>query len=390
MSGTTSLANLRLPYIHSFRDRHGKTRHYFRRPGFKGAPLPGLAGSAEFMDAYQAALAGSTAPRIEIGASRTKPGSVAAAVALYFGSMAFGNLGPSTQSVRRRILERFREAYGERLFKGLERPHIEAMLAGKIATPHAARHFLNALRAVTGVAITANLRNDDPTVGIRVKVRDTGGFRTWTDDEIAQFEAVHPIGSRARLAFALLLWTAQRRGDVIRMGRQHVRDGYIHVRQQKTGRRLWLPILPPLQEVLDAHPAGHLTFLTTKAGEPFSASGFTSWFRAMRRDAGLPAGLSAHGLRKARSRQLAEVGCSANQIAAITGHATLREVERYTKAADQKRLATAAAAMEAVSQKTKVEQKTGKPSGKVCQTPAQPIESKGPGNEGNVSTWIRA
>jgi integrase len=209
-----------------------------------------------------------------------------------------------------------------------------------------------------------------------VKVRDTGGFRTWTDDELAQFEAVHPIGSRARLAFALLLWTAQRRGDVIR--------------QQKTGRRLWLPILPPPQEVLDAHPAGHLTFPTTKAGEPFSASGFTSWFRAMCRDAGLPAGLSAHGLRKARSRQLAEVGCSANQIAAITGHATLREVERYTKAAGQKRLATAAAAMEAVSQKTKVEQKIGKPSGKVCQTPAQPIESKGPGNEDHVPIWIRA
>jgi integrase len=384
------LANLRLRYIHSFLDRHGKTRHYFRRPGFKGAPLPGLPGSAEFMDAYQAALAGSTAPRIEIGASRTKPGSVAAAVALYFGSMAFGNLGPSTQSVRRRILERFREAYGERLFKGLERPHIEAMLAGKIATPHAARHFLNALRAVTGVAITANLRNDDPTAGIRVKVRDTGGFRTWTDDELASIRS----GPSDRLPGAAGLCAAALDGAAA--GRCHSHGpaacpGRIHsCASAKDRRRLWLPILPPLQEVLDAHPAGHLTFLTTKAGEPFSASGFTSWFRAMRRDAGLPAGLSAHGLRKARSRQLAEVGCSANQIAAITGHATLREVERYTKAADQKRLATAAAAMEAVSQKTKVEQKIGKPSGKVCQTPAQPIEGKGPGNEDHVPTWIRA
>lgn len=89
-SGTKFLAQLPIKYIHAFRDRHGKTRHYFRRPGFKPVPLPGLPGSAEFMAAYQAALAGESAPRIEIGAAQSKSGSVAAAVALYLGSMAFG------------------------------------------------------------------------------------------------------------------------------------------------------------------------------------------------------------------------------------------------------------------------------------------------------------
>src|ERR1700730_15706357 len=116
MSGTTFLVNLRLHYINSYRDRHGKWRHYFRRPRFKSVCLPGLPGSAEFMEAYQAALAGSV-PRLEIGAARTKPGSVAAAVALYFQSIDFGNLGPSTQSVRRRILEGFRADYDERALK---------------------------------------------------------------------------------------------------------------------------------------------------------------------------------------------------------------------------------------------------------------------------------
>jgi hypothetical protein len=132
MSGTKFLAQLPIKYIHAFRDRHGKTRHYFRRPGFKPVPLPGLPGSAEFMAAYQAALAGESAPRIEIGAARSKSGSVAAAVALYFGSMAFGNLAPDTQRQRRRILDHFRQGYGHLSFRDLQRKHVEAMLAKKM------------------------------------------------------------------------------------------------------------------------------------------------------------------------------------------------------------------------------------------------------------------
>jgi integrase len=130
---------------------------------------------------------------------------------------------------------------------------------------------------------------------------------------------------------------------------------------------LQIPLHADLQEILAAHMAEHLTFLTTKAGEPFTAPGLTNWFSDMRRCAGVPAGLSAHGLRKAACRRLAEAGCSANEIAAISGHATLREVERYTKAADQKRMATAA--IEAISKKAKSGTKTGKPSGKVSQFP---------------------
>jgi integrase len=243
------LANLRLKFVHAFKDRHGKRRYYFRRPGFKRAPLPGLPGSAEFMEADQAALAGEIAPRIEIGAARSKPGSVEAAVALYFGSLAFGNLAPDTQRQWRRILEHFREDYGPLDFGKLQRKHIEAMLAKKIAAPHAARNFLKALRGLMTAAIPAGLREDDPTLAIRnIKVRATDGFRDWTEDEIAQFEAKHPIGSRPRLAFGLLLYTAQRRGDVIRMGRQDIQDGFIRVRQQKTGAALKIPVLPELQK----------------------------------------------------------------------------------------------------------------------------------------------
>ena len=89
----------------------------------------------------------------------------------------------------------------------------------------------------------------------------------------------------------------------------------------------------------------HLTFLTTQFGQPFTAAGFGNWFRERCDGAGLRH-CSAHGLRKAAARRLAEAGCTAHEIAAITGHASLREITRYTKAVDQKKLA--AAAMEKV------------------------------------------
>ncbi len=148
-------------------------------------------------------------------------------------------------------------------------------------------------------------------------------------------------GSRARLALTLLLYTGQRRGDVIRIGRQHIRDGVIHVRQQKTGIELAIPIHATLAAVIAETPADHLTLLTTQIGKPFSAAGFGNWFRDRCNEAGLRL-CSAHGLRKAVARRLAEAGCTMHEIAAITGHASLSEVQRYTKAADQARLARAA------------------------------------------------
>ena len=136
------------------------------------------------------------------------------------------------------------------------------------------------------------------------------------------------------MAFELLLNTVQRRADVIRMGPQHIRDGLLHVQQSKTGERLRLPIAPMLQTVIGACPSGHLTFLTTNSGKPFTAAGFGNWFRDVCNEAGLR-GFSAHGLRKAGCRRMAEAGCSPNLIASWSGHRTLSEVAHYTRAADQ-------------------------------------------------------
>src|SRR5215472_6711463 len=124
--------------------------------------------------------------------------------------------------------------------------------------------------------IAEGMCTDDPTHGIRGAKIKSDGYRTWSEADIEAFEARHSVGSRARLALALLLYTAQRRSDVVRMGRQHVRDGAMSVHQQKTGRSLEIPIHPALQAILEATPSNHLTFLTTQAGKPFSPAGFAT------------------------------------------------------------------------------------------------------------------
>ena len=126
------------------------------------------------------------------------------------------------------------------------------------------------------------------------------------------------------------------------MGRQHIdKNGAIHVRQLKTRAELTIPVHPALAAIIAETPGRHLTFLTTQFGQPFTAAGFGNWMREQCNAAGLPH-CSAHGLRRAAARRLAEAGCTEHEIASITGHASLREITRYTKAADQVRLAVSA------------------------------------------------
>jgi integrase len=339
------MATIKLRFVNEFVDRHGRVRRYFRRPGCKAVPLPGLPGSTGFNDAYAAALA--DAPRIEIGASRTIPGTISALTVAYYNSAEFKHeISAATQGNRRAIIERFRSAHGDKPVATLTRDHVTAMLA-KIERPHAKRNWIKAVRGLMHFAVAIGMRGTDPTERIKTtKPAKSEGFRTWGEGEIAAFRAHHPLGERARLALELLLGTAQRRGDVIRLGRQHVRDGVLHVRQNKTGATLAIPVSADLGEALAAATSEHLTFLTTARGEPFTAAGFGNWFRETCDEAGLH-GFTAYGLRKAACRRLAEAGCSEKQIAAISGHLSLSEVQRYTKGADQARLARDA--MNAVS-----------------------------------------
>lgn len=327
-------------YVHGYIDRHGKPRHYLRRLGFPRIRLPGLPWSPEFMAAYEEALAGQPAP---IGISRVKPGTFHALAVSYFASPAFRTKRPSTQYTYRNIIDRLCAEHGDKRATLMHREHVVRLIAARADKPRTANALRRSLRALMQHAVEIGMRADDPTRDVRAIAVRGDGYHTWTEAEISQFERHHPVGSRARLAFALLLYSGQRRSDVVRMGRQHFSDGALFVRQQKTGREVWIPVHPALAAIIAETPAGNLTFLVTDQGKPYSAAGFGNWFRDQCRAAGVH-GCSAHGLRKAAARRLAEAGCTANEISAITGHTSLREVARYTEAADRRTLAAAAMA----------------------------------------------
>lgn len=337
------MTRIRLPYVNAFRDRHGKLRHYFRKRGSDKIPLPGLPGSDEFMAAYHAALAGVDAKQ-QIGSARTKPGTVNAAIVGYYTSAVFQEMASGTKVQRRAILERFRNANGDNLLHNLERRHIVKML-GQLG-PHARRNWLATLRGLLDFAVAEGFIKENPTADIKMKAPKTEGHRPWTEDEIARYETAHPIGSKARLALALPLYTALRKSDFLKVGPQHIRDGILHVTQQKTGEKLQLPIRSELQEILGATPCNHLTFLVSTTGGPYSPNGFWDQFRRWCDEAGLPKDCTVHGLRATCATRLAHAGATPHQIKAWTGHKSLSQVQHYTRGADQLRLASEAVGLE--------------------------------------------
>jgi integrase len=260
----------------------------------------------------------------------------------YFNSVAFRSMRPSTQYERRGVIERLCREHGDKSAVGLQAKHVRKLMEALVDKPGAANALRKAIRQMMQHAIEIELRADDPTKDVKAVPVKSDGHHSWTEDEIELFQVQHPVGSRARLALALLLYTGQRRGDAIRMGRQHMRDGAIQIRQEKTGRTLAIPVHPALVEIIAETPRENLTFLMTRLGQPFTPAGFSKWFREQCDAAGLPKRCTAHGLRKAAARRLAEAGCSVHEIAAVTGHASLREIERYTSAASQRHLARAA------------------------------------------------
>jgi integrase len=323
-------------FVHGYIDRHGKSRFYFRRAGFKKIPLSGLPWSPEFMAAYETALA--STQRIEIGASRTNPGTINALVVTYYKSDGWHALAADTQKTRLRIIEKFRAQHGDKRVALLRREHILKML-GAIGKPSAKRHWLKAIRGLLRSAVPG-MRRDDPTEGIaNIKLLKSKGHHTWTDDEIDQYRAHWPLGTQQRLVMEFALETASRRGEVVRLGPQHVKNGRIRIERTHGSNDVDIPMSPELQAACDAMPKAHLTYIVTAYGKPRSKYGLGNDFAKWATEAGVPAHCRMHGLKKGGMRRLAEAGGTAHELMAISGHRTLSEVQRYTEDANRKLLA---------------------------------------------------
>ena len=266
------MARLKLKHVNSFVCSDGRVRHYFRRNGAKAIPLPGLPGSEEFMASYGAALAATISNAVEVGAGRTSPGSVSALVVAYYKSSAWAALEEETRKTRWRIIERFRTEHGDKRVALLRREHLENMLA-KIERPSAQRHWLKAIRGLLRAAIPS-MRKDDPSAGIAgIKMPKTRGHHCWTDTEVEQYRAHWPLGTQQRLVMEFALETASRRGEVVRLGPQHVKNGRIRIERTHGSRDVDIPLTDDLQAAIDAMPKRHLTYIVTAQGRPRSKYG---------------------------------------------------------------------------------------------------------------------
>ena len=334
---------LPLKYVVEDVDRHGNVRLYYRRRGQPKIRLRSPPGSPEFMVEYQSAVNGpSEAP----GGAATKlghiiPGSFTELCVKYYESSMYQKLSNRTQYVRRSILERFCQNHndGDKPYKSLKQKHIRMRRDDMMDRPEAANGMVKAIRQVYKFASRYDLHDQNPAAGVEFFSGSAEGVHSWSLGEIEKFESVHPVGSSARLALALALYTAQRRADLVQLGRQHVRDGWLCFTQHKNRNlkpiRMEIPIIPELQRIIDQSPTGDLTFLVTAFNRPFTSNGFGNRFRKWCDEAGLNH-CSVHGLRKAAAARLAELGCTEQEIMAITGHRTSKEVVRYTRAASQK------------------------------------------------------
>jgi integrase len=284
---------IRLKYVHVFRDRTGKIRHYFRR-GKQRVALPGLPGSKEFMNAYNGCLEGYT---LDVASPPLGRRSFATLAAAYYRSPNYLALSPASRAQYRRVLDNFNERHGHRLVCQMKRQHVIAIIGSMADRPGAASTLLKRMRTLLRFALDLGWVEHNPAQGVRsYRLHE---FHTWTEEEIAQFEARWPVGSKQRLAFALLLYTGQRGSDVRRMVWGDIAGDLIRVAQQKTGEKLNIPLHPALQQILAVAPRNHVAILSTQWGRPFSLKGFGNYVADAIKKAGLPTRCKSHGLRKA-------------------------------------------------------------------------------------------
>ena len=345
------------PYLMVDRDRHGNKRVYVRKHRRK-VRIREKIGTEAFARGYADALdfLGGPAAAPAKTVTGPKPGSLGWLAARYFGSMEFKALDSKSQVTRRAIID---DCLREPLRPGapevmrdcplasLSPAHIKMLRDRKAVTPGAANNRRKYLSTLFGWAVEDGTLRTNPARDVRKVRYATEGFYTWTVEDVRKFEARHPVGTKARLALALLLFLGLRRGDVVTIGSPNVKDGWLHLVPRKTRYRRksvsQKPILPALAEIITKTPlVGRETFLVTQYGKPFTAAGFGGWFRDRCDEAGLPL-CTAHGLRKAGATVAAENGATDRQLMALFDWTSAAQANAYTGAADRKRMASEAA-----------------------------------------------
>ena len=322
-------------YVQAVRAK-GSIYLYFRRHRIRW-PLPGQPGEPQFSARYLELLAQTNN---DPEPKRLSEGSVAAMIRDYRASDEFLGLKPKTQRDYGRMLDLF-SPIDRHPAEAIRRKHIRELrkaFAGKARTQ---KLFAQVASAVFNFGIDNDYCAINPAARMK-RIGKATSYVTWTDAQCGAFEASKPA-RYLMTGYMIARYAGQRRGDVLKMARTAYDGSCIEIRQEKTGQPLVIPTHCRLRAYLDLLPKDSLLFVVDASGQPLDETTFSKDFRAALDAAGLE-GLHFHGLRHSAGRALAEAGCTAHEIQAITGHRTLQMVEHYTKAARQKRLASAAIA----------------------------------------------
>ncbi len=324
---------------------YGKTLWYFRVNKGPRTPLPGAYGSAEFMKAYNDALAKhiATPPADTIH-------TVGWLIGQYLASPAWGALARETRKQFRYQLVRMKANGGAVPLVKVTKLLIAEGRDTRAAKPSDANKFVKAARKLFAFAEERGLVPANPTAGVALLAlpNKAEGFHAWTEEDVAAYESRWPVGTRERLALDLLLYTGVRRGDVVKLGRQHVKNGAITIKTEKSVNMgspvtVEVTILPPLTRSMLATRNGNLTFLATAKGIPFTKESFGTWFGNACKAAGVTG--RAHGLRKIAAIRCAENGATEAQLNAMFGWSDRsRESATYIRKANRGRLAREASA----------------------------------------------
>lgn len=331
--------------------RHGKTVYYVR-PEHEGDRIRIRAefDTPEFWAEYAAAIGGQP---IVLGAKATpRTESLGWLWEQYTQSSAWRDLGQASRDQRDDVIVHVLKEAGNEPFAEIDRADIIAGRDKRAEHPAAAKHFLRTMNGLFDWAVSMNHIEHNPVAGVKPpKTPKSEGFKVWSEEEIEQYEKKWPRGTRERVWLDVLLYTGLRRGDAVRLGKQHLHigpDGQVEatIRTEKSGfqTEVTIPITPELAATLDAGPIGDLTFVTGKSGNPLRKSSFGILFKQACQTAGIDmAGKAAHGLRKAAATRCADDGRNLHQLMSLFGWESEKQALIYTKTADRRNNARVAA-----------------------------------------------
>lgn len=321
----------RPPYLIRTVTRHGTIAWYvWKRPGPK-IRIRGEYGSREFTAAYQQAVYDGRPST----AQAPDTDSFGALIQAYMASPQWRDLGTLTRQQRASLFKKIEAKSGDMPTAEIDTQMIKDTRDS--LSPASAKHYLTAIRGLFRWAVETERLEHDPSSGVKLASTKSEGYHTWTEDEIAAYEARWPVGTRERLWLAILLYTGLRRGDACALGPRHLRGGVIEYVVEKTKTPVFLPMASELADIIAASPTGRETFIATVTGCPMHRNRFTAVFRGACDAAGVPGG--PHGLRKAAATRLAEAGASVAELNAVLAWSGPKMAMLYTAKADRARLA---------------------------------------------------